>query len=715
MWARVRDAVAVLVGGNAGEVAFTVLGTALGGRSPLGTRQLLLVNLLTDMFPALAVAVAAPAARHATTAGIDPDDPLAGHPLADGAARRPAARLHGVRPAAGAGPGGGHGGGRDRGVGDRPAHRLAQPGGLDGAGRADRHAARPDRVGRAAQPAGAGHRGRIVRGARGRGADARGEPVLRLPPAGPAGVGAVLGWSVAGAAGAELVPRWVAALGRGRRRRRATVRTPRQPDAGAGPGADGGGWTGKSGRRRRGRATGRPCPRRSRRRAAGPGRRAARPGRPRRRGSQQPGRDLRGGERRARRPAAGPRPPPRAGSPSTCRTAPSSTSRPVFQSETTSTPGANRSTHDPRFENGARVSSRAVAATVSTVGSRPGEDVAGVGVLVARGDRDRDAVGDEPADRGVDAVAGLAGQAEVRHRGRAAAVVAGRPVDPGDDPGRLARAVAVQRPHRDQRHRARHPARRAADRAGDVRAVPGAVVGAAPVVDRREPRPHPAAEVVVVRLDPRVDDVGGDAAAVPVGGRRGVAARELPRPLVDPVEPPGRRPRRLRGARRAAPPGQPDGRVRVDGHHPRATFDPAHPAGREHGRVAGEDVTVDERDVGPAGRGLARPGIRVAARLQPHDHRRALVRARLGVRRGRRGDAEQCRERDPAGERGAAPGGPPPPSGRADAGGVGHALPFTGAGDDAPSGERGGDGETPRGWRASGSRSNAAVDLHPAG
>ena len=63
MWARVRDAVAVLVGGNAGEVAFTVLGTALGGRSPLGTRQLLLVNLLTDMFPALAVAVAAPRRR----------------------------------------------------------------------------------------------------------------------------------------------------------------------------------------------------------------------------------------------------------------------------------------------------------------------------------------------------------------------------------------------------------------------------------------------------------------------------------------------------------------------------------------------------------------------------------------------------------------------------------------------------------------------------
>ncbi|WP_232807244.1 cation-translocating P-type ATPase [Geodermatophilus chilensis] len=78
MWARVQDAVSVLVGGNAGEVAFTVLGTAFGGRAPLNTRQLLLVNLLTDMFPALAVAVAAP---RRTTPGGD-DGPLAGHPLA---------------------------------------------------------------------------------------------------------------------------------------------------------------------------------------------------------------------------------------------------------------------------------------------------------------------------------------------------------------------------------------------------------------------------------------------------------------------------------------------------------------------------------------------------------------------------------------------------------------------------------------------------------
>jgi cation-transporting P-type ATPase I len=58
MWAGVRDAVTILVGGNVGEVLFTIIGTALGsGRAPVGTRQLLLVNLLTDMFPALSVAV----------------------------------------------------------------------------------------------------------------------------------------------------------------------------------------------------------------------------------------------------------------------------------------------------------------------------------------------------------------------------------------------------------------------------------------------------------------------------------------------------------------------------------------------------------------------------------------------------------------------------------------------------------------------------------
>jgi cation-transporting ATPase I len=61
LWDSVRNAASILVGGNAGEVAFTVYGTAVGGRAPLSTRQLLLVNTLTDMLPALAVALAAPA------------------------------------------------------------------------------------------------------------------------------------------------------------------------------------------------------------------------------------------------------------------------------------------------------------------------------------------------------------------------------------------------------------------------------------------------------------------------------------------------------------------------------------------------------------------------------------------------------------------------------------------------------------------------------
>ncbi|ULN52417.1 cation-translocating P-type ATPase [Mycolicibacillus parakoreensis] len=62
LWQRVQSAVAVLLGGNAGEVAFATLGTAIGGTSPLNTRQLLLVNMLTDALPAAALAVSAP--RH---------------------------------------------------------------------------------------------------------------------------------------------------------------------------------------------------------------------------------------------------------------------------------------------------------------------------------------------------------------------------------------------------------------------------------------------------------------------------------------------------------------------------------------------------------------------------------------------------------------------------------------------------------------------------
>src|SRR5690606_25714779 len=55
-----REAVSLLVGGNLGEIGFTLTGGLLGGRSPLNARQLLLVNLLTDALPAMAVALRPP-------------------------------------------------------------------------------------------------------------------------------------------------------------------------------------------------------------------------------------------------------------------------------------------------------------------------------------------------------------------------------------------------------------------------------------------------------------------------------------------------------------------------------------------------------------------------------------------------------------------------------------------------------------------------------
>jgi cation-transporting P-type ATPase I len=60
LWGSVREAVSVLVGGNLGEITYTLLGSLVGRRPPLNTRQLLLVNLLTDVAPAMALAIRAP-------------------------------------------------------------------------------------------------------------------------------------------------------------------------------------------------------------------------------------------------------------------------------------------------------------------------------------------------------------------------------------------------------------------------------------------------------------------------------------------------------------------------------------------------------------------------------------------------------------------------------------------------------------------------------
>jgi magnesium-transporting ATPase (P-type) len=60
MWLSVRDAVSILVGGNLGEIGFTVVGGLIAGRPPLSPRQLLLVNFLTDIAPAMAIALRKP-------------------------------------------------------------------------------------------------------------------------------------------------------------------------------------------------------------------------------------------------------------------------------------------------------------------------------------------------------------------------------------------------------------------------------------------------------------------------------------------------------------------------------------------------------------------------------------------------------------------------------------------------------------------------------
>jgi cation-transporting ATPase I len=61
MWSSVKDAIALLLGGNLGEITFT-LGTGLltSGGSALNARQLLLVNVFTDLVPSLALAVREP-------------------------------------------------------------------------------------------------------------------------------------------------------------------------------------------------------------------------------------------------------------------------------------------------------------------------------------------------------------------------------------------------------------------------------------------------------------------------------------------------------------------------------------------------------------------------------------------------------------------------------------------------------------------------------
>jgi hypothetical protein len=63
VWASVRDALAILLGGNLGEILYTVAGSVFSRRPAINARQLLLVNLLTDMAPATAIALRPPRDR----------------------------------------------------------------------------------------------------------------------------------------------------------------------------------------------------------------------------------------------------------------------------------------------------------------------------------------------------------------------------------------------------------------------------------------------------------------------------------------------------------------------------------------------------------------------------------------------------------------------------------------------------------------------------
>ncbi|RVX41683.1 calcium-translocating P-type ATPase [Nonomuraea polychroma] len=88
MWASVREALAILVGGNLGEIGFTLIGALTSGSSPLSARQLLLVNMLTDLAPALAIALRAPSPEEAANLLQEGPESSLGHALTREIVRR---------------------------------------------------------------------------------------------------------------------------------------------------------------------------------------------------------------------------------------------------------------------------------------------------------------------------------------------------------------------------------------------------------------------------------------------------------------------------------------------------------------------------------------------------------------------------------------------------------------------------------------------------
>jgi cation-transporting ATPase I len=90
MWFSVRDAVSILLGGNFGEIAFTLGAGLIDGRPPLNARQLLLVNLLTDVGPAMAISLRPPSTALLEALTADSPDLAMGAPLTRDIAQRAA-------------------------------------------------------------------------------------------------------------------------------------------------------------------------------------------------------------------------------------------------------------------------------------------------------------------------------------------------------------------------------------------------------------------------------------------------------------------------------------------------------------------------------------------------------------------------------------------------------------------------------------------------
>src|SRR5262249_44789321 len=63
-WRNMRRSLALLLGGNLGELSLVVGTTALGFTAALNTRQILVVNLITDALPALSIVLQQPEHRN---------------------------------------------------------------------------------------------------------------------------------------------------------------------------------------------------------------------------------------------------------------------------------------------------------------------------------------------------------------------------------------------------------------------------------------------------------------------------------------------------------------------------------------------------------------------------------------------------------------------------------------------------------------------------